>query len=85
LSFCSLSIAEKQLTELETAISAGNYSALQNILLRQAISLHKVGFEFMAKSEESGKLRYKQACMDTGIRAFAQSLKVMRAIKEMKG
>lgn len=78
-----IATVDKQLAELETAISAGNYSAFQTILAQQALSLHMVGIDFMQKAETGAKLKFKQACLDIAIRAFGQSLKSMRAVKEM--
>jgi len=80
----TIDTAEKQLIELETAISAGNYSALSQLLLQQVLSLHMVGKEFLQKAEQHEKLYTKKAYLDVAFRAFGQSLKSMRAVREMK-
>lgn len=80
----SLTIAEKQITELETAISVGNYSALQGILLRQALTLHNVGIDFMQLAGQNAKMNLKAGYMDIALRSFAQSQKTMATIQVMK-
>ena len=76
-----LDTAAIQLTDIEKAISEKNYSALQSLLLHQAVTLHTVGMDFLEKSEEVTKLQYKKTCIDIALRAFAQSQKCMSAIK----
>ncbi|BCL59466.1 hypothetical protein DGMP_01590 [Desulfomarina profundi] len=75
--------AENQLIELEQAVSAGNYSALSQLLLQQALSLHLVGNEFLQKAEKYEKLYAKKAYLDVAFRAYGQSLKSMRAVREL--
>jgi hypothetical protein len=45
-----LAIATTQLTDIKAAIAAGNYTALQEVLLHQSILLHKMGTDFIQKS-----------------------------------
>ena len=80
-----LSIATTQLAEIKTAIAAGNYTALQELLLHQAFLLHKMGAEFIQKSASIDQLKYKAVCADIGIRALSQSSKMMLAIKMLNG
>ncbi len=47
-----LTTATNQLEEIQVAITACNYSALQNLLLSQTFILHKVGIDFLEKSNE---------------------------------
>ncbi|GEM_PF-7069305 len=76
-----LSVATKQLEELQSAIAAGNYSAIQEILLHQALTLHRVGMGFIEQSSSMGPFSVKRACIDLGLRALGQSQKTMVAMK----
>ena len=80
----ALDMATNQLTEIQGAITAGDYSVLQEILLKQAVVLHNLGMSFIEKSNEATKLQYKIGCMDIALRSLGQSQKTMLSIKMMK-
>jgi hypothetical protein len=79
-----LDIANIQLTEIQSAIATGNYSALQYLLLNQAVSLHKIGIEFVEYSKTLDRMVSKKTCIDVALRAFGQSQRTMATIKFMK-
>jgi len=75
--------AESQLIELETTISSGDYSTLQKLLLQQALTLHMLGNKFTEESEKFKNVYERKAFLDVAFKAFGQSLKAMRMVKEM--
>jgi len=75
--------SEKQLIELEAAISNNNYSTLQKLLLQQVLTLHMLGNEFTEESEKFKNVYERKAFLDVAFKAFGQSLKAMRMVKEM--
>jgi len=78
-----LAIATTQLTDIKAAIAAGNYTALQEVLLHQSILLHKMGTDFIQKSTTVEQLKHKTAFADLGIRALSQSSKMILAMKTL--
>lgn len=76
--------ATVQLDEIRTAITAGDYSSLQGLLLSQTVILHKLAVELIAKSSEQGATRYRCAYADIALRALGQSQKAMMAIKSLQ-
>jgi len=79
-----LDIVSSQLSEIHTAINAGDYSTLQRLLLNQSIVLHKIGMDFIGRSNEATKLQLKAVYMDIALRSLAQSQRTMATIKLMK-
>ena len=77
--------ASVQLQEIKTAISSGNYDALQGLLLQQAVVLHKIGMDFIEQSCDQGPIRSKRAYCDLGFRALRQSQRTMLSIKMLEG
>jgi hypothetical protein len=80
----SIDSATAQLDEIRTAITGGDYSSLQGLLLSQTVILHKLGVEFIAKSKEQAVIKHKAAYVDIALRALGQSQKAMRAIKLLR-
>jgi hypothetical protein len=80
-----LDSATVQLDEVRTAITTGDYSSLQGLLLSQTVILHKLGVELIAKSTEQGTVRHRCAYVDVALRALGQSQKAMGAIKSLQG
>lgn len=76
-------LAANRIDEIREAIKNGEYSALQEILLAQAVLLYKMGVEFIQKAASVEQLKYKVGCADIGIRALSQSTKMMLAMKVM--
>lgn len=79
-----LTSATTQLAEMRSAINAGDYSALQGMLLHHSIVLHNLGMEFLDQSLKYPGLREKSAFLDIGLRALSQSQKAMGAVKMLK-
>ncbi len=80
----SIDSATAQLDEVRAAITGGDYSSLQGLLLSQTVILHKLGVEFIAKSNEPMAIKHKAAYVDIALRALGQSQKAMGAIKLLK-
>jgi hypothetical protein len=79
-----LDIATGQLTEIKSAIATGNYSALQCLLLSQAVSLLNIGMQFVGYSGRSRNISFMKSCVDVAIRSFSQSQRTMATIKFLK-
>ena len=80
-----LATANDQMGEIQTAILARDYGALQGLLLQQAVVLHKIGMDFIEKSCSHEPIRHKRACIDVGLRAFNMARKTMASIKYLEG
>jgi hypothetical protein len=76
-----LDSATAQLDEIRSAISAGDYSSLQGLLLNQTVILHKLGVELIELASTQAAIKYKAAYADIALRAFGQSQKAMGVIK----
>lgn len=79
-----ITTATNQLAEIQEAIAGGNYTALQSLLLSQTLILHKIGVDFLEKSNEVQKLKLKTACIDIALRAMGRSQKAMASIKSLE-
>ena len=73
-----------QLDEIRTAITAGDFSSLQGLLLSQTVMLHKLGVDFIARADEQATVRHKCAYADIALRALGQSQKATLAIKSLQ-
>lgn len=80
-----LDSATVQLDEIRSAITAGDYSSLQGLLLSQTVILHKLGVELITKAADQERVRLKCAYADVALRALGQSQKAMVAIKSLQG
>lgn len=80
-----LDSASDQLAEVRTAITAGDYSSLQGLLLNQTVILHKLGIELIDLASSQTAVKHKCAYVDIALRALGQSQKTMTSIKLLKG
>ena len=79
----NLTVATTQLEALQTAISAGKYTSLQDILLVQAMTLHGIGMASIGEAEKALNIKHKKTYIDLALRAFGQSQKAMLSVKMM--
>lgn len=63
----SLNTTEKQLVDLQAAITKGDRPTMNKLLAQQTLTLHMVGMEFMQKADEAGRLNYKRAYLDIAL------------------
>jgi len=78
-----LDLGSIQLAEIRAAFAAGDFAILNDLLLSQALTLHRVGMDFIQMSASEVKLAHKTACVDIGLRALVQSQKTMMAMKTL--
>jgi hypothetical protein len=76
-----LAIASQRITDLQAAVADGNYSALQEMLLAQAVTLHHIGMGFLEKSNSFSRFSEKKICVDLALRALGQSQKTIATMK----
>jgi hypothetical protein len=78
-----LTITPQQLEEVKKAVTSGNYTALQGILLQQAVVLHQLGMALIEQSTGHQNIRTRGAYLDVALRALRQSQKAMNSIKTL--
>lgn len=79
-----LTIATQRINDLQAAVAAGNYSALQEMLLAQAVTLHRLGMGFLEQSANAHRFGEKRAFVDLALRALGQSQKTIATMKLLK-
>lgn len=76
-------ITSLQLEEVKNAVTSGNYTALQGLLLQQAVVLHQLGMTLIEQSTGHQNIRTRGAYLDVALRALGQSQKAMNSIKTL--
>ena len=79
-----LAIASQRITDLQAAVAAGNYSALQEMLLAQAVTLHNIGMGFLEQSATTPRNGEKRSFIDLALRALSQSQKTLITMKMLQ-
>lgn len=80
----ALANGSKQLEQIKTAVAAGNFTSLQDLLIHQTVFLHQLGMDLIERSKKEVRSVTITKYVDTGLRALSQSQKAMHHLKQLQ-